>query len=197
VTTGKTFGDEAEGALARNEWQTALERSRAALALDRDNADARHYLEAAKYGLTQHGAVSRPPDHARTSTPAPPDTEPAYPSSFANGRYTVKKFLGEERDSATGIRQPFMVLPLMNGGDVEGVIEKAPEQRVPLDRVLQIARDTCEGLVFAQSEGIAHRDLKPGNVWLTDPSMRLGARGGPDRRLRACRGHRPLSPSSA
>ncbi|MBI4305037.1 MAG: serine/threonine protein kinase, partial [Chloroflexi bacterium] len=76
--------------------------------------------------------------------------------------------LGQENDPATGVQQPFMVLPLMAGGDVEGLIENAPDHRTPLERVLQIATDTCEGLVFAHSKGIVHRDLKPGNVWLTE-----------------------------
>jgi ABC-type antimicrobial peptide transport system permease subunit len=30
--------------------------------------------------------------------------------------------------------QPFMVLPLMSGGDVEGLVKKAPERRIPLER---------------------------------------------------------------
>ncbi len=82
--------------------------------------------------------------------------------------------LGQEKDPATGASQPFMVLPLMTGGDVEGVIEKAPGNRMPLERALQITQDVCEGLVFAHSKGIVHRDLKPGNVWLTDASTGSG-----------------------
>jgi len=143
------------------------------------------------------------------------------PVSFANGRYTVKKFLGEggkkkvylahdtvlDRDVAfaliktekldeaarTRIKreaqamgklgdhpnivsiyemsdengQPYIVLPLMAGGDVEGLIEKAPDHRLPLDKVIEITKCVCHGLEFAHSKGIIHRDLKPGNVWLT------------------------------
>ena len=33
--------------------------------------------------------------------------------------------------------QPYMVLPLLPGGDVEGLIEKAPEHRLPLEQALQ------------------------------------------------------------
>jgi len=35
--------------------------------------------------------------------------------------------------------QPYMVLPVLPGGDVEGLIEKAPEHKLPLDKVLDIA----------------------------------------------------------
>jgi len=63
--------------------------------------------------------------------------------------------------------QPFMVTELMGGGDVEGVIEKAPNHRIPLELAIKIAIATARGLEFAHSRGIVHRDLKPGNVWLT------------------------------
>ena len=63
--------------------------------------------------------------------------------------------------------QPFMVTELMAGGDLEGLIAEAPEHRLELPRLLAIARETCQGLAFAHERGVVHRDLKPGNVWLT------------------------------
>jgi len=71
--------------------------------------------------------------------------------------------------------QPYIVTELMGGGDVEGLIEKAPEHRPPLERTLAIAMAVCDGLAFAHEHGIVHRDLKPGNVWLTaDGTAKLG-----------------------
>jgi tetratricopeptide (TPR) repeat protein/archaellum biogenesis ATPase FlaH len=71
--------------------------------------------------------------------------------------------------------QPYIVLPVMPGGDVEGLIEKAPEHRLPLDKAIEIARSVCKGLEFAHSKGIIHRDLKPGNVWLSaDGTAKIG-----------------------
>ena len=67
--------------------------------------------------------------------------------------------------------QPWMVAELMAGGDVEGLIEKAPDHRIELDRAMDVARETCRGLEFAHSRGIIHRDLKPGNVWLTQEGV--------------------------
>jgi len=151
------------------------------------------------------------------------------PTSFAGGRYQVKKFLGEggkkkvylahdtlldrdvafalikteKLDTASRTRitreaqamgrlgdhphivtvydigdhegQPYMVLPLLPGGDVEGLIEKAPEHKLPLDRAIEITRAVCRGLEFAHGKGIIHRDLKPGNVWLSeDGTAKIG-----------------------
>jgi tetratricopeptide (TPR) repeat protein len=71
--------------------------------------------------------------------------------------------------------QPYMVLPLMAGGDVESLIEKSPDHRLPLGRVLEIAQQVCRGLEYAHGKGIVHRDLKPGNVWLTvDGTAKIG-----------------------
>jgi len=158
-----------------------------------------------------------------TSLPSP------MPTSFVNGRYQVKKFLGEggkkkvylvhdtlldrdvafalikteKLDDATRTRvtrearamgrlgdhpnivtiydmgdhegQPYIVIPVMPGGDVEGVIEKAPERRLPIEQAVGIAKAICRGLEFAHSKGIIHRDIKPGNVWLSaDGTAKIG-----------------------
>jgi len=71
-----------------------------------------------------------------------------------------------------GLGQPYMVTELMGGGDVEGLIERAPEHKLPLAQALQIAEQVCAGLEFAHERGIVHRDLKPGNVWLTSSEQR-------------------------
>ena len=77
--------------------------------------------------------------------------------------------LGQEQD------QPYMVQELMGGGDVEGLIDSAPDHRLALDLAISIAVETCRGLEFAHGRGIVHRDLKPGNVWLTeDGTAKIG-----------------------
>ncbi|MCH8223941.1 MAG: serine/threonine protein kinase, partial [Chloroflexi bacterium] len=71
--------------------------------------------------------------------------------------------------------QPYMVGPLMGGGDVESLIEDAEGGRLSLEDALRIASEICRGLEFAHSKNIIHRDLKPGNVWLTDDgTARIG-----------------------
>ena len=77
--------------------------------------------------------------------------------------------IGEEAD------QPYLVTQLMGGGDVEALIEEAPDHRVPLQAMLRIGDQVCQALEYAHSKGIVHRDLKPGNVWLTaDGTAKLG-----------------------
>ena len=77
--------------------------------------------------------------------------------------------LGQEQD------QPYMVAELMEGGDVEGLLKDAEDGRLPLEKAISIAVETCRGLEFAHGRGIVHRDLKPGNVWLTeDGTAKIG-----------------------
>jgi serine/threonine protein kinase/tetratricopeptide (TPR) repeat protein len=157
---------------------------------------------------------------------AEPSTEP---TSFANGRYQVRRFLGEggkkkvylvhdtsldrdvafalikteKLDDATRARvnrearamgrlgdhpnivtihdigehegQPYIVIPVMPGGDVESLIEQAPEHRLPIDKAIDIAKAVCRGLEFAHSKGVIHRDIKPGNIWLgADATAKIG-----------------------
>jgi archaellum biogenesis ATPase FlaH len=78
-------------------------------------------------------------------------------------------------DSGDDEGKPFMVLPLLPGGDVQDLIEQAPDHRLPLDKAAGIAKAISSGLAFAHSKGIIHRDLKPGNVWLSaDGTAKIG-----------------------
>ncbi|MCH8206858.1 MAG: protein kinase [Chloroflexi bacterium] len=77
--------------------------------------------------------------------------------------------LGEEG------RQPFLVMPVMAGGDVDRLLRESPEHRLTPKRAIEIASDVSRGLEFAHSRGIVHRDLKPDNVWLTaDGTAKIG-----------------------
>ena len=209
--------DEAEEAVTRSDWAVAEDRARNVLALDPENADALTYVAAANRASNTSAARST----SEPTTTPPAETTVDQPPSFANGRYEVKRFLGEggkkkvymahdttlDRDvafaliktagmdevSRTRIQreaqamgrlgshphivtvfdlgeeqdQPYMVTELMGGGDVEGLIEDAPNHLLPLEQAVKIAQETCRGLEFAHTRGIVHRDLKPGNVWLT------------------------------
>src|SRR5437016_2352691 len=49
--------------------------------------------------------------------------------------------------------QPYLVTQLMGGGDVEGLIEKAPDHRLELDAALRIADQICQAMEYAHSKG--------------------------------------------
>ena len=77
--------DEAEEAIAQLDWPVVQSRAQAVIALDPANHDAINYLAAADRALNEPAPKS-------TIGPA---TAPDQPTSFANGRYEVKRFLGE------------------------------------------------------------------------------------------------------
>ena len=218
--------DEADQAIIEEDWSTVASRARAILRIDPENSAAISYLAVAE--RDQSTSTELPifeSSQPITSTAPPITTTPDQPTVFANGRYEVKRFLGEggkkkvylahdtmlDRDVAFALikteglddigmtrvnreaqamgrlgshphivtvfdlgqeeGQPFMVTELMGGGDVEGLVEDSPENRVPMAQTMEIARAVCRGLEFAHSRGIVHRDLKPGNVWLTSDGI--------------------------
>jgi len=74
---------------------------------------------------------------------------------------------GEPRFPASHVPSPYLVTEFMPGGDVEGLLGKAQDHRLSIEQAVDIAQQVCQGLEFAHQHGLIHRDLKPGNVWLT------------------------------
>ncbi|MDA1002971.1 MAG: hypothetical protein O3B31_06430 [Chloroflexi bacterium] len=88
-----SFLDEAEAASSSGEWSAVAEKARAVLSIDADNEDAQAFLtmaEANGASATAPTEAGAPPDVER-----PPPAPAATPESFANGRYQVRRFLGE------------------------------------------------------------------------------------------------------
>ena len=71
---------------------------------------------------------------------------------------------GEER-GATGESLPYIVMEFVNGRTLEEVL--ANEGRLMPRRALEITAEICSALEFSHRHGIIHRDIKPGNVMLT------------------------------
>ena len=86
--------DEAEEAISKFDWDALLQRAQAVLAMDPENRDALAFLATAERAIG--AAAALPSSQPSTSIP---NTAPAattdQPTSFANGRYQVKRFLGE------------------------------------------------------------------------------------------------------
>ena len=90
--------DQAEEALETRTWEPAAEFCRAALALDPDNTDALAFLEAATRaspGGEPHLQMDEGAEPARSPSQGQGGLTTPAPTSFANGRYQVSKFLGE------------------------------------------------------------------------------------------------------
>jgi tetratricopeptide (TPR) repeat protein len=203
--------DQLEEVADRRDWDQVKLLADDILRLDPENQDAKAFLAAAGRDGDSHSAPEQPVGLSEEE-----------PTSFAGGRYSVTRFLGEggkkkvylahdaqlDRDVAFALikteglddaarvritreaqamgrlgshphivtvydigeenGQPYLVLPVLPGGDVEGVIEDAPEHKLSIEQAVKIATETCLGLEFSHAKGIIHRDLKPGNVWLAE-----------------------------
>ena len=85
--------DQAEEAADEPNWQRVRELSQNILAFDPENTDALGFLAAADRSLPESAST---PNSQSTSIPTiSTPTTPSQPTSFANGRYQVKRFLGE------------------------------------------------------------------------------------------------------
>ena len=87
--------DQIDEASELRDWETVGELSKDVLALDPDNADGKTFLAAAERRRADSETA-----HLRQATvfpnrPQASATTEVAPTSFANGRYQVKRFLGE------------------------------------------------------------------------------------------------------
>ena len=59
---------------------------------------------------------------------------------------------------------PFIVMEFIEGKTLSEILET---ETLSHTRAFQIAHDVLDGLAFAHSQGIVHRDIKPGNIIVT------------------------------
>ena len=59
--------------------------------------------------------------------------------------------------------QPYLVMQYLSGGSLKDLIG----QKMSWHKALQIASEIAAGLAYAHQAGVLHRDIKPGNILLT------------------------------
>ncbi len=65
---------------------------------------------------------------------------------------------------------PFIVMEYVSGQSLDDLLHNTAG-RLPVETVLQYCLDIAEALNYAHSEGIVHRDIKPGNILITSDSQ--------------------------
>jgi WD40 repeat protein len=93
------------------------------------------------------------------------------PSAHERFMREAKAVAAIEHDHIIAIHQvseeggvPYLAMPLLKGETLEERLKREP--RLPLPLLLQIGRETAEGLAAAHACGLIHRDIKPANLWL-------------------------------
>ncbi|MDF1841297.1 MAG: protein kinase [Rubripirellula sp.] len=105
-------------------------------------------------------------------------------TKYASTLESRRRFVEEARSMAAvhhdnvatifevGVHQkmPFIAMELLKGKPLNVLIKE--KERFDYREVMQTAKEVCKGLAAAHKNGIVHRDIKPGNIWIEVPSGR-------------------------
>lgn len=65
----------------------------------------------------------------------------------------------------------FLVMQLISGETLEQRLQR--EKKLPLNEIVRISMEAARGLSAAHSQGLIHRDIKPGNILLEPPQQKV------------------------
>jgi eukaryotic-like serine/threonine-protein kinase len=68
---------------------------------------------------------------------------------------------------------PFLAMPLLKGESLDDRLKR--EKKLPINEAVRITCEMADGLAAAHAQGLIHRDIKPGNVWLEEQAQRPAA----------------------
>lgn len=77
----------------------------------------------------------------------------------------VRVFDAGEDSSATELPVPYIVMELINGTLLKSIISDGP---VPVEDAVRYVDGILEALDYSHRAGVVHRDIKPGNVMVTE-----------------------------
>jgi len=94
--------------------------------------------------------------------------DPDFSGQFINEAKTIARLNHENIVKVYDIeelyRTIFIMMEYIEGASLQYILEKMP--RLPLHKVLDILSQICAGLAYAHEQGIVHRDIKPGNIFI-------------------------------
>jgi serine/threonine-protein kinase len=108
-------------------------------------------------------------------------------AAHAQGEESRERFLREARAAGT-LNHPnlvtihefgedggmlFLVMEYVPGEDLHALIAL---KGLPPKEILEVLAQVCDGLGFAHSKGVLHRDIKPGNIRVARPGGKLQAK---------------------
>jgi serine/threonine-protein kinase len=72
-------------------------------------------------------------------------------------------------DEASG--RHYIVMEYVNGPSCADMLRETP--KLPIDRTVEIVKGACHGLDYAHRAGVIHRDVKPGNLLISEETGAL------------------------
>lgn len=100
--------------------------------------------------------------------PTDPDSFERFERAECVAVKTLSRYRGMPKYVADGVglRPPYLIMNYVKGKTLREILhEKGP---LPLATTIEVARNMLQPLAYAHAEGIAHRDVKPSNLIITD-----------------------------